>query len=161
MIALEVDGPHHFTANTLKPLGEMLARQRLLEARGWTVISVPFYIWSNRTTEYKHSCLQEVDCSYKYKNAHLLDPNLTLLAGHCLPGMPYRRIYGYKAKHESQHQLSSSLRYLAIHDCALIFMEVLGSAEAYRCQKYEAWGGRAADSSKQRDAVQQLDLPLQ
>jgi hypothetical protein len=25
-IALEVDGPHHFTANTFRPLGEMYCR---------------------------------------------------------------------------------------------------------------------------------------
>jgi hypothetical protein len=45
-IAIEVDGPHHFTANTLAVTGEMLARQKLLKARGWAVISVPFFRWS-------------------------------------------------------------------------------------------------------------------
>ena len=71
MIALEVDGPHHFTANTLKPLGEMLARQRLLEARGWTVISVPFYVWSNKTPEYRQSYLQEVPSRHEQSNVPL------------------------------------------------------------------------------------------
>lgn len=64
MIALEVDGPHHFTANTMKPLGEMLARQKLLQARGWTVISVPFFRWSNKTTEYQQTWLQKVCLSF-------------------------------------------------------------------------------------------------
>ncbi len=48
-IAIEVDGPHHFTANTLQVTGEMLARQKLLNARGWAVISVPFFRWSGKT----------------------------------------------------------------------------------------------------------------
>lgn len=62
MIAIEVDGPHHFTANTFQPLGEMLARQKLLEVRGWTVISVPFYHWSNKTLESRRAYLHNV-CS--------------------------------------------------------------------------------------------------
>ena len=33
-------------ANTLAVTGEMLARQKLLKARGWAVISVPFFRWS-------------------------------------------------------------------------------------------------------------------
>ena len=44
-IALEADGPYHFAANTLAPGGAMLARHRLLAARGWAVISVPGYVW--------------------------------------------------------------------------------------------------------------------
>ena len=44
-IALEADGPSHFNANTLAPGGGMLARRRLLAARGWEVISVPYYVW--------------------------------------------------------------------------------------------------------------------
>ena len=45
-IALEADGPSHFNANTLAPGGPMLARHRLLAARGWAVISVPYYVWN-------------------------------------------------------------------------------------------------------------------
>ena len=45
-IALEADGPYHFAANTLAPGGAMLARHRLLAARGWAVISVPSYVWN-------------------------------------------------------------------------------------------------------------------
>ena len=44
-IALEADGPYHFAANTLAPGGAVLARHRLLAARGWAVISVPGYVW--------------------------------------------------------------------------------------------------------------------
>lgn len=33
-IALEVDGPHHFTANTFRPLGEMFARWGEVLGRG-------------------------------------------------------------------------------------------------------------------------------
>ena len=44
-IAVEADGPSHFAANTLAPGGAMLARRRLLAARGWAVISAPFYVW--------------------------------------------------------------------------------------------------------------------
>lgn len=41
----QVDGPHHFTANTHTPLGETAGRCRLLAARGWTVVSVPYFLW--------------------------------------------------------------------------------------------------------------------
>lgn len=59
-IAIEVDGPHHFTANTCQPLGEMLARHKLLKARGWAVISVPFYSWSNKSTDLRIKYLSQV-----------------------------------------------------------------------------------------------------
>lgn len=59
MFAIEVDGPHHFTVNTHDPLGETLARRKQLEARGWTVISIPFFDWNNKTRdsrlEYLHT----------------------------------------------------------------------------------------------------------
>jgi len=45
-IALEVDGPFHFTANTHLPLGSTICRKKLLEARGWRVISVPYFKWA-------------------------------------------------------------------------------------------------------------------
>ncbi|KAK9861764.1 hypothetical protein WJX84_008936 [Apatococcus fuscideae] len=47
-ICIEADGPHHFSANTLQASGENLARQRLLHARGWAVVSVPFFKWTNQ-----------------------------------------------------------------------------------------------------------------
>jgi len=45
-IAIEIDGPHHFSRNTLRPMGDMFSRSTLLEYRGWTVASVPFFSWS-------------------------------------------------------------------------------------------------------------------
>jgi hypothetical protein len=44
-IALEFDGPSHFTANTLEPLGHTRLRDRLLSAMGWQVVSIPFFDW--------------------------------------------------------------------------------------------------------------------
>jgi hypothetical protein len=45
---VEVDGPAHFT-NSLPHslLGSSLAKQRCLQARGWAVLSVPYYTWSS------------------------------------------------------------------------------------------------------------------
>ncbi len=44
-IALEFDGPSHFTRNTLEPLGHTRLRDRLLSAMGWHVVSIPFFDW--------------------------------------------------------------------------------------------------------------------
>ncbi len=44
-IALEFDGPSHFTVNTLEPLGHTRLRDRLLSAMGWHVVSIPFFEW--------------------------------------------------------------------------------------------------------------------
>jgi hypothetical protein len=44
-VALEFDGPSHFTRNTLEPLGHTRLRDRLLSAMGWQVVSIPFYEW--------------------------------------------------------------------------------------------------------------------
>ena len=41
----QVDGPAHFTANTLELLGPTLLKQRQLAAAGWRLISVPFHEW--------------------------------------------------------------------------------------------------------------------
>lgn len=42
-VALEVDGPHHFSATGARrhPVGSTRLRNRLLSAAGWTVLSVP------------------------------------------------------------------------------------------------------------------------
>ncbi len=52
-IALELDGPSHFTTNTLEPLGHTRLRDRLLSAMGWRVVSIPFCEWDRlqRTEE--------------------------------------------------------------------------------------------------------------
>jgi hypothetical protein len=44
-IAVEFDGPSHFTSNTLEPLGHTRLRDRLLSAMGWVVVSIPFFEW--------------------------------------------------------------------------------------------------------------------
>jgi hypothetical protein len=45
-VALEVDGPWHFAANSRGALGHTRARDALLRARGWAVASVPFFEWA-------------------------------------------------------------------------------------------------------------------
>lgn len=45
MLAIEVDGPTHFVRNTRQPLGLTRGRARLLAARGWRVVSLPFFEW--------------------------------------------------------------------------------------------------------------------
>ena len=45
-VALEFDGPSHFTTNTLEPLGHTRLRNRLLSAMGWFVVSIPFFEWA-------------------------------------------------------------------------------------------------------------------
>ncbi len=45
-IAIEFDGPSHFTRNTLEPLGHTRLRNRLLSAMGWHVVSIPFLEWA-------------------------------------------------------------------------------------------------------------------
>jgi hypothetical protein len=45
-VALEADGPSHFTSNLpRRPLGATMYRNRRLLARGWRVVSVPFFEW--------------------------------------------------------------------------------------------------------------------
>jgi len=45
-IALEIDGPLHFT-RAGEPLGDSLARDDMLRSRGWYVASISFYSWSS------------------------------------------------------------------------------------------------------------------
>ncbi|CAL8470056.1 g9598 [Coccomyxa elongata] len=52
-LAIEVDGPSHFTNNTLKPLGPTLLKRRLLAARGWEVVAVPYFHWNKLQTDYE------------------------------------------------------------------------------------------------------------
>ncbi|RMZ54094.1 hypothetical protein APUTEX25_002671 [Auxenochlorella protothecoides] len=59
-IALEADGPHHFTANTLQPLADMYWRRTLLHARGWRVVSVPFYHWAGAEDEDRRALLRRL-----------------------------------------------------------------------------------------------------
>ena len=63
-ICIEVDGPHHFSTNTLRPSGENLARQRLLRARGWAVVSIPFCKWSDKDDDDHVKLLQQVSADF-------------------------------------------------------------------------------------------------
>jgi hypothetical protein len=50
-VALEADGPTHFTINRLpskRLLGASLLKRRLLSKLGWTVVSVPYYEWPGK-----------------------------------------------------------------------------------------------------------------
>ena len=42
-LAIEVDGPTHFATNTREPLGPTVWRRQMLEARGYCVISLPYF----------------------------------------------------------------------------------------------------------------------
>ena len=44
-IAIEVDGPTHFTRNTLMPLGATAMKHRHLRKLGWKVLSVSYATW--------------------------------------------------------------------------------------------------------------------
>lgn len=59
-IALEIDGPHHFAHNTQQPLGEMIARDDMLRARGWHVISLPYFIWSKTAETDRENLLRNM-----------------------------------------------------------------------------------------------------
>ena len=60
-IALEFDGPSHFTRNTLEPLGHTRLRDRLLSAMGWHVVSIPFFEWDRlHQTEQRDFFLESI-----------------------------------------------------------------------------------------------------
>ncbi|CAM9396651.1 unnamed protein product, partial [Phaeothamnion confervicola] len=42
-MAVEVDGPAHFTRNTRRILGHTVLKHRMLREMGWTVVQVPFH----------------------------------------------------------------------------------------------------------------------
>jgi hypothetical protein len=44
-VAIEVDGPHHFRRPDQQPTGSTLWRNRALAARGYVVVSVPYWEW--------------------------------------------------------------------------------------------------------------------
>ncbi|DBA96718.1 TPA: hypothetical protein ACH3X1_015560 [Trebouxia sp. C0004] len=78
-VAVEVDGPHHFTANGQRPLGEMRARHRLLDVRGWSVLSVPYFLWAKQADDAAHILFlrQEINKARQHQ-ARLLDrPSLS------------------------------------------------------------------------------------
>lgn len=48
-VAVEVDGPAHFTRNCTPPLplGRTLLKHEVLRKLGWKVVSVPFFVWDH------------------------------------------------------------------------------------------------------------------
>ncbi|GMH50695.1 hypothetical protein TL16_g09240 [Triparma laevis f. inornata] len=44
-IALEFDGPDHFTRTTHRSLGHTVLKYRLLKSLGYAVVRVPYYVW--------------------------------------------------------------------------------------------------------------------
>ncbi|KAJ4833638.1 hypothetical protein Tsubulata_001260 [Turnera subulata] len=47
-IALEIDGPTHFSRNTGVPLGHAMLKRRFIAASGWNVVSVSHQEWEER-----------------------------------------------------------------------------------------------------------------
>jgi hypothetical protein len=45
LLAIEADGPTHFLQPGMRPTGDTLARNRALAARGYIVVSVPYWEW--------------------------------------------------------------------------------------------------------------------
>lgn len=44
--AVEANGPDHYTrVGDWKPLGRTIVRRKLLEKRGWRVLSLPIFEW--------------------------------------------------------------------------------------------------------------------
>jgi hypothetical protein len=59
----QVDGPHHWLANSRTATGETLGRRRLLAARGWAVVSVPYFAWPAGGLGEKQLYMHEVRCT--------------------------------------------------------------------------------------------------
>ncbi|KAK9808820.1 hypothetical protein WJX72_004223 [[Myrmecia] bisecta] len=52
-IIVEVDGPTHYSYNTLRPTGATLFKRRLLAKLGWKVVSVPSFHWAHLGTAFQ------------------------------------------------------------------------------------------------------------
>lgn len=44
-IAVECEGPTHFTTNTKRSLGHTQLKHRILQLMGWTVVQIPYFQW--------------------------------------------------------------------------------------------------------------------
>lgn len=58
-IAIEYDGPCHFTDNGQRRLGNNKLRDRILSSMGWTVIRIPYFEWDPLDPNEKLLYLQE------------------------------------------------------------------------------------------------------
>ncbi|XP_073059169.1 RAP domain-containing protein, chloroplastic [Primulina eburnea] len=52
-VALEIDGPTHFSRNSGIPLGHTMLKQRIVTAAGWKLISVPHQEWEELQGEFE------------------------------------------------------------------------------------------------------------
>jgi hypothetical protein len=53
-IAIEIDGPSHYTRNSSEKrhlLGRNRLKENILEAQGWKLIRIPYFVWDSKTTE--------------------------------------------------------------------------------------------------------------
>lgn len=59
VVVVEVDGPVHFLGNTGEPTGRTLLRNRLLEARGLEVVSLPWAEWPHYDRDAQRAYLEK------------------------------------------------------------------------------------------------------
>ncbi|GMH33571.1 hypothetical protein BSKO_01405 [Bryopsis sp. KO-2023] len=57
LVAIEVDGPHHYFANEHTPLGRCIIRERLMKKLGWKVVHIPYSRWIGKSDSERESFL--------------------------------------------------------------------------------------------------------